>query len=96
VLQTYPTHHFIIKDVSTKNSVNFTKGPLEEAITVYMDETSKSLQIMKNIQDATLHDRVHKSIKYCSNFQGDSRTKCLADELVDDIMKLEGKIFTII
>lgn len=90
IINTYASHKFVIKELGRSHSVNFTKGPSDETITVYLDQQSNTLQIMKTAKDTEIQKKVETTIKQCSSFQGDKLTNCLANGLVDDILKIEG------
>lgn len=90
-INSYDTHQFLIKflkDDKEYAGSKFIKGPKEEVITVRFNETT----LQFNIRQATKYDDVMENIravaKSCSDLNGDEYTTCLANAVIDDVLKI--------
>ena len=90
-INSYDTHQFMIKflkDDKEYEGGKFIKGPKEEVITVTFNETTHQFKI----RQATKYDDVMENIravaKSCNDLKGEEYTTCLANAVIDDVLKI--------
>lgn len=72
-------------------SVEFTKGPSEEIVTVSFDEVTKSLKVIKSTKYDDLIKKINSSAEACRNSDAKDFSRCVSTAIIDDVTKIAEK-----
>lgn len=91
VINSYNTHQFQVRFVNEKfgKSVDFTKGPKEETVTVKFDRETKSLTVKQSTKYDEVKETIHSATsKSCLHLKGEGFAACVADSVITEISRV--------
>jgi hypothetical protein len=90
VIDAYETHRFLIRFYNNRDDLQtvFIKGAHAEIVLVTVDAETNQLQTRVVTKEHQIGDQVQSAIAVCQEYDGDDLASCLADQLFDEVDRL--------